>query len=60
MFSFIRLAVLALFFYLATKILAILFKPQKPPRKVDGQPQSKPLDVSDNEIEDVDFKELDD
>ncbi|HNR66488.1 MAG TPA: hypothetical protein PKN04_03815 [bacterium] len=54
-----RLALLALVFYGTSKLLALFFKPSRPSETVQGKSKSKPLNVSDNEIQDVDFKEVD-
>ncbi len=55
-----QLIILALVFYLVSKIAQFLFGPgapkQEPP--VAGQSQSKPLDLSDADVEDIDYKEL--
>ena len=56
----LRFALLALIFYVVSKLLSFFFKPQNPPEKVGGEAKSKPLDVPENNIEDVDFKEVDD
>ena len=60
MISFFRLLILGLFFYIAAKLVASLFSAAKSRTEVRGRSKSKPLDLSDKDVEDVDFKERED
>ena len=55
-----RLIILALLFYLVTRIVALMFasKGNDQGTKVRGSSQTNPLDLSDEDVEDVDYKEL--
>jgi hypothetical protein len=54
---FLRLILLAILFFLTTKILGLFFKTNGSDVEVKGKAKSDPLDVPDNDIQDVDFKE---
>jgi len=56
---FFRLIIFGLLFYLAAKLVGALLSP-KSRTEVRGRSKSKPLDLSDKDIEDVDYKERDD
>lgn len=59
MFLF-RFLLLALLFYLVSKIFAQLFRstPEQPGTKVSGTSQTNPLDLTEEDVEDVDYREL--
>lgn len=54
-----RLILLALLFYLVSRIFQLLFgsAPQKQEPKVQGRPQNPSLDLKNSDVEDIDFKE---
>jgi hypothetical protein len=56
----LQLIVLAILFYIVQKLVHFVFgqNPKSPETKVRGQAQSKPLDLTQSEVEDVDFKEV--
>lgn len=59
--SFIRLIILFLLIYFAVKLLQILFKTPTRRSEVKGTPRNKkPLDLTNADIEDADFKEIND
>ncbi len=53
----IRLLLLGLAVWLAAKVFGSFFKPSEPPVEVRGNTKNKPLDLTDEDVEDVDFKE---
>jgi hypothetical protein len=55
-----RLIILAVLFYLVSRVFAALFKSTDGDRKMEvrGESQNDPLDLSDADVEDVDYKEL--
>ncbi|HOT97497.1 MAG TPA: hypothetical protein PLG50_06075 [bacterium] len=55
-----RLVILAILLYVISKVLGLLFSgaAQKPETKVRGTSQNSPLDLSQEDVEDVDYKEL--
>lgn len=52
-----RLLLLGIAIYLGSRIVGGLFKPPRPTSAVKGKSKNKPLDLSDDEVIDVDFKE---
>jgi len=56
----IWLMVWVILFYLVYKLVLFFFNlsSNAPQQQVHGQSQSQPLDLSDSDVEDVDFKEL--
>ena len=52
-----RFLFLAFLFYLAMRILSSVFKSEK---KVSGKSPSKPLNYTDKDVQDIDYKEYDD
>ncbi|MBD3376681.1 hypothetical protein GF406_16720 [candidate division KSB1 bacterium] len=55
----IRLLLLGIMFYLASKVLALIFKPSaQSDVEIKGESESKPLDLDENDIDDVDYKDL--
>lgn len=56
--SLIRVIILLLLIYLTQKIFKNLFQPKTNRSQVKGTSQSPSLDLSNKEVEDVDFKEL--
>ena len=57
---FFRLLIFIFLIFWAVKLLSTLLHSGKPPSEVRGDSQSKPLDLSNEDIEDVDFKETED
>jgi hypothetical protein len=55
-----RLILLILIFYLTYRLLSLLLRPGTPKTKTDikGKADSKPLDYSDNDIQDIDYKDI--
>jgi hypothetical protein len=55
-----QLIILAIVFYIVHKISQLLFAQSAPRQEppVAGQSQSKPLDLADADVEDIDYKEL--
>jgi len=56
----LRLLLLAFAIYLATRIVGGLFKPAKPSDEVRGTSKNTPLDLSEDDVIDIDFKETKD
>jgi len=56
----VQLILWAVLFYLLHKIIQFIFTPNSKPRdqEVRGQSQSKPLDLTKADVEDVEYKEL--
>jgi len=52
-----RLLFLGLALYLGARIVSGLFKPSQPSSKVSGKSKNEPLDLSDDDVIDVDFEE---
>jgi hypothetical protein len=54
-----RLILLALLFYVVSKMFQLLFgpTPQKPEPRVQGRPQAPSLDLNHTDVEDIDFTE---
>jgi len=57
---FFRILVLGLLFFWAIKLVNSLLGSNKPRTEVRGKAKNKPLDLSDEDIEDIDFKETKD
>ena len=57
--SFFRLIIFFIIAYLISKIFRSFFQPGKQNTTVGGAPENDPLDLSNADIEDVDFEELD-
>ncbi len=57
---FFRIILLGLLFYWAIKVVSSLLGSNKPRTEVRGESRNKPLDLSDEDIEDVDYKETED
>ncbi len=54
-----RLLLLGLLFYLAARVLGLIFKPSSESDiEIKGKSESKPLNVDENDIDDVDFKDI--
>lgn len=54
-----RLFIYGLIIYFAIKLVKFLFKPTNPKSEIKGSPNKKrPIDLSDADIEDADFKEI--
>ena len=53
----IRLLLLGIAIYIASRVLGGLLRPSKPPSEVGGKAKNEPLDLSNQDIEDVTFKE---
>ncbi len=55
----IRLLLLGIVFYLASKVLALIFKPSaQSDIEIKGESKSKPLDLDENDVDDVDYKDI--
>ena len=55
----IRLLLLGIMFYLARKVLALIFKPSaQSDIEIKGESKSKPLDLDENDIDDIEYKDL--
>jgi len=55
-----RLFIYGLIIYFAIKLVKGLFKPASPKSEIKGTPsKKKPIDLSGADIEDADFKEID-
>jgi len=52
-----RLLLLGLAIYLGARIAGGLFKPSQPSGTVRGKSKNEPLDLSDDDVIDVDFEE---
>jgi hypothetical protein len=57
MLLLLRLLLLGFVVYLVVKLMANLLGTAKPPTEVRGKSTKKPLDLSNKDIEDVDYKE---
>ena len=57
---FFQLLILIILFYVINKIFKYVYGQTPPPRdqEVRGQAHSKPLDLSESDIEDVEYKDL--
>lgn len=53
----IKLIILFLVFYIAAKVFALLFQPKPGETPIKGKPQSPTLDLTKEDVEDVDYKE---
>ncbi len=53
----IKLIILFLVFYLAARVFTFLFRRPTGETAIQGRPKVPPLDLSKEDIEDVDFKE---
>ncbi|GEM_PF-1453565 len=56
----IRFILLALLFYLVSKIFVSLFSARttEPQNTIHGNPHNQPLDLSEQDVEDVDFRDV--
>jgi hypothetical protein len=58
--SLFKLFIYGLIIYFAIKLVKVLFKPAPPKSEIKGSPnRKKPIDLSGADIEDADFKEID-
>lgn len=53
-----RLIFWALVVFLAFRLIRNLIAPPRPRTKVKGTPGSKPLDLSDKDVEDANYREI--
>jgi hypothetical protein len=58
--ALVRLLIYGILFYLAYKLFSAIFLPRERRTNVKGKPDSKPLDLSKKDVEDVKFKEDED
>jgi hypothetical protein len=58
--SLFRLIFWGILGYLGYKLVRNWFQPNPKETEVHGQPESKPLDIDESQIEDADFREVDD
>lgn len=58
MLHFIRLLIVGIIFYWILKIVKSMFGSGKPDVEIKGKPKQEPIDLSQENIEDVDFKEI--
>ncbi|HDI51669.1 hypothetical protein DRQ15_00375 [candidate division KSB1 bacterium] len=57
--SIIRLIFWGLLFYLAYRVIKVMLHKKKSEPEVGGRPQTKKLDFDDADIEDGEYKEID-
>jgi len=50
--------IVGIFVYWVLRIFVKLFSSGKPDVEIKGQSQNEPLDLKDEEVEDIDFKEI--
>ncbi len=55
-----RLILLILIFYLTYRLLSLLLRPGTAKKKpnIRGKADSQPLDYSDNDVQDIDYKDI--
>ena len=58
--SLIRLIIIFIIIYFGMKLIQNFLKAPTPKNEVKGSPKQKPLDLSDADIEDADYKEIKD
>ncbi len=58
--SLFRLLFWGILGYLGYKLVKNWIQPSKKDTEVHGKPESKPLDIDESQIEDADFREVDD
>ena len=54
----LQLIIWGLFFYLAFKLIANIFKPEKREPEVKGKPEKSSLDLRNQDVEDADFEDI--
>ncbi len=53
----LRLILIGFLMYFAVKVASSLLKPKKSPIEIHGKGKNKPLDLSEEDIQDVEIKE---